>query len=604
MVKTIRSKKKTRRWLLPLLAILLAATGTILYRCPSSLQDIGRIIQSAVGKISSLSAGPAPAEPVLRGTIYDRKFNELAVSYKLYSVFANPVEVTNRRKVAQDLAPLLDLKAEKLEARLKSTQYSLVLATDLDERQAEQIDALQLQGISCKATEARFYPGHTAASHVLGFMGDGVGLAGVEGKYDTVLQGVFREGNIPDIDFQGHDHLGDKGADLILTLDIGLQKLLENRFRDFLAARGVEKGMGMLIEPGSGRILSLMNQPSFNPNYFWKANETNRVNRVYNHILDKELIRPILARAAAIEREGIEGPGLLPPTVAAMDYGFTDQQLERFEQQIELHGSVFGNWESGPVIGEKEEQQPVVTGVQVGVTLASLVNGGWRITPYVVDSLYDHATATRYNRRGEATVKSHVLDPALGVKIRRELFANWVSDKDNGVVFTADRLQIQPEKELSRYSMQELFVALTPARHPRYLLLIAVEQDHLLPNLPTSKEEIPRLESLGKELLATLAMREEPGMIAEKPSAKSPENLRQFFISKRLNFRAIPEKDDQPVALMPQMRGMSLRKGLQQIEKYKLKVRINGSGRIVAQYPLAGQPLTGIDQCIVTLESK
>jgi cell division protein FtsI (penicillin-binding protein 3) len=380
--------------------------------------------------------------------------------------------------------------------------------------------------------------------------------------------------------------------------------MLEDRFREFLAAKGAEKGMGMLIEPGSGRILSLMNQPSFNPNYFWKANESNRVNRVYNHVLDKNLIRPILTRAAAIERGGLEGPGVLPPTVAAPDYGFTDQKLEQFERQIELHGSVFGNWESGPSIQAQQDQQPVVTGVQVGVTLASLVNGGWRITPYVVDSVYDHATATRYHRRSDATVKSHVLDPALGVKVRRELFSNWVSDKENGVVFSADRLQIETENNLSRYSVQELFVALTPAKLPRYLLLIAVERDHLLPDPPTNKDQNPLLETLGRELLANLAKVDESELVAEQPPAKSPENLRQFFISKQLNFKVDAGKNDEPVALMPETRGMSLRKGLQQLEKHKLKVRINGSGRIVAQYPLAGQPLTGVDDCIVTLESK
>lgn len=604
MVKTARSKKNKRRWFFPFLVILLAAAGAILYRCPLSLQDIGRISQSAVGKISSLSAGPAPAEPVLRGTIYDRNFNELAVTYKLYSIFANPVEVGDRRQVAQALEPLVNVKAEKLQARLKSTQYSIMLATDLDERQAEQINALKLQGITCKASDARFYPGHTAASHVLGFMGDGVGLAGVEGKYDTVLQGVFRTSNIPDIDFQGREHLGDTGADLMLTLDMGLQKILENRFRDFLAANGTEKGMGLLIEPSSGRILALMNQPSFNPNYFWKANESNRINRIYNHLLDKQLIRPILARAAAIEREGLDGPGLLPPTVAAPDYGFTDQQLERFEQQIELYGSVFGNWESGPIVNERKDPQPVVTGVQVGVTLASLVNGGWRITPYVVDSLYDHATKARYSRRREATVKSHVLDPALGVKIRRDLFANWVSDQGNGVVFTGDRFQVQPDGPFSQYSMQHLFVALTPATRPRYLLLIATEQDHLLPNPPRDKGEAGNLEELGRDLLATLARQEEPNAVAATPPAKSQENLRQFFISKRLNFTNAPEKDAIAAAVMPQMRGMSLRKGLQQIDKFKLKVRINGTGQIVAQYPLAGQSLTGVEECIVTLEPR
>jgi cell division protein FtsI (penicillin-binding protein 3) len=162
-------------------------------------------------------------------------------------------------------------------------------------------------------------------------------------------------------------------------------------------------------------------------------------------------------------------------------------------------------------------------------------------------------------------------------------------------------VQIQPENDLSRYSMQELFVALTPPKHPRYLLLIAVEQDHLLPDPPVGREEAPRLDSLGRELLATLAGAKEAEVAAEKPPMKSTENLRQFFISKRLKFKVDPGKNDEPVALMPQMRGMSLRKGLQQIEQHKIRVRINGSGRIVAQYPLAGQPLTGIEECIVTL---
>ncbi|ADW16865.1 Penicillin-binding protein dimerization domain protein [Desulfobulbus propionicus DSM 2032] len=605
MAKTLRSKKK-RRWLIPFFVILLTAAGIVLYRYPPSLQDIGRIIQSAVGKISSLSAGQTPAEPVLRGTVYDRKFRELAVSYRLFSLIVNPVEVVDRRKAAEALAPLVGDKVENIELRLKTAQYSMVLSDDLDARQAEQIAALQLRGVTCKATEARFYPGHTAASHVLGFMGDGVGLAGVEGKYDTVLQaGGFRKSNIPDIDFQGEESLGQKETDIVLTLDIDLQRQLENRFREHLAAQGSEKGMGLLIDPSSGRILALVNQPSFNPNYFWKANESNRINRIYNHVLDKELIRPLLARAAAIEREGLDGPGILPATVAAPDYGFTPEQLDAFEQQIQLYGSVFGNWESGPAAQERTGAQPVVTGVQVGVTLASLVNGGWRITPYVVDSIYDHATMKRYSRSNEATEKIHVLDPALGVKIRRELFANWLLEQENLVVFTADHVQIQPDKDqYSRYSMQDLFVGLAPAKQPKFLLLMAVEQDHLLPVAQRKDNENGVLELMGKELLAALAKVPPPDALPEKPPEKSEENLRQFFISKRLNFRNAPGKANEPIPRMPQLRGMSLRKGLQQIDKYKMTVRVNGSGRIIAQYPLPGQPLTGVDECILTLDSK
>jgi PASTA domain. len=112
------------------------------------------------------------------------------------------------------------------------------------------------------------------------------------------------------------------------------------------------------------------------------------------------------------------------------------------------------------------------------------------------------------------------------------------------------------------------------------------------------------LELMGKELLAALAKVPPPDALPEKPPEKSEENLRQFFISKRLNFRNAPGKANEPIPRMPQLRGMSLRKGLQQIDKYKMTVRVNGSGRIIAQYPLPGQPLTGVDECILTLDSK
>lgn len=529
----------------------------------------------------------------------------MAVSYRLYALQVNPSELADRRKAAQQLAPYIDEQPDRLEAKLKNAQDSMVLSEGLDEKQAGEIRDLQLKGVTCKAENVRFYPGHTTASHVLGFMGDGVGLAGVEGKYDTILQGGgFSRANIPDIDFARRETLGTEGADLMLTLDLDLQRQVENRFRGYLAAQGADKGMGMVIEPGSGRILALINQPSFNPNYFWKASENNRINRMYNHLLNKELIRSILVKAAAIQRTGLGGPALLPPTVAAPDYGFTGEQLAAFERQIQLYGSVFGNWESGPGAPEQGKGEPEVTGVQVGVTLASLVNGGWRITPYVVDSLYDHKTGKRFDRSSEATEKIHVLDPALGVMIRRDLFTDWLKERENLVAFTADNVQMRRDRQFSTFSIQDLFVGFAPAKQPKFLLLMAVEQDHLYPKANDKGSGLGALESMGKELLTDFVKNQSTETVAAAPPERSKENLRQFFISKRLNYREAPGKISEPVGLMPQMRGMSLRKGLQQIDRYRMKVRVNGSGRIVAQYPLPGQPLLGVNECILTLDTK
>ena len=55
---------------------------------------------------------------------------------------------------------------------------------------------------------------------------------------------------------------------------------------------------------------------------------------------------------------------------------------------------------------------------------------------------------------------------------------------------------------------------------------------------------------------------------------------------------------------MPALTGMSLRKGLQQIRPFNLKVRIKGSGRIVAQNPAPGVSLTDTGVCELTLQSQ
>ena len=136
-----------------------------------------------------------------------------------------------------------------------------------------------------------------------------------------------------------------------------MQRQLEQMVREYLAAQGLGKGMGLLLEPGSGRVLALVNQPAFNPNYFWKARDDNRVNRIYSQLLDRDLIRPIMARVAAIERGGLDGAPLLPATVAAPDYGFSGDMLHDFARRIRLFDSVSDNWEGGASQDNREGQR-------------------------------------------------------------------------------------------------------------------------------------------------------------------------------------------------------------------------------------------------------
>ena len=582
-----------------------------MYRDPVIFQDLGKGVAALLDKSTWFSADESSAEPVLRGTIYDRSLKELAVSYRLFSLFVHPAEIRDRKEAATLLGRVLDESPEILEIQLKSRQRVIELADDLDNDQAEAVNNADLPGVYCKSEEIRFYPAHTAASHVLGFVGEGIGLAGVEGRYDTLLQpGAFRKEDVQEIDLTGQPTLGRKSTDVVLTLDIEIQKQLEKRFRSYLDQQGAVKGMGVLLEPFTGKVVAVMNYPSFNPNYFWQADEQVRLNRVYRHDLHKALIEPVIARAAAIAREGLTMKKMLPPTVAAPGYGVDEQTLQQFETRLGLREPVLDQWGTSTRDEQLEREsfgalaEDTLTGAQMSVALASLVNGGWRIAPYVLEGIYDQGTDKEYVRDPKGTVREHILDPASGVIVRRKLFSNESLKKggEEGLVdFTTSHVGIKVNNGLSHYLMQEFYMGLLPVKMPRYMLVMAVEKDSLMPQLKSKKKET--LANIGKDVLSRV-MKRPHGKRPAHPQQKNPENFHQFFISKRLDFQEPVEAAVAATVHMPELIGLSLRKGLQKINTHNIRVRINGTGKIIAQDPAPGEPLASVDECSLTLQKE
>ena len=112
------------------------------------------------------------------------------------------------------------------------------------------------------------------------------------------------------------------------------------------------------------------------------------------------------------------------------------------------------------------------------------------------------------------------------------------------------------------------------------------------------------LEQLGRNLLNYVEKNPPQTAQVEAPPPRSEENMRQFFISKRLVITRSPEEIAAHAATMPVLRGLSLRKALQKIDPYKMKVSFTGIGKVVAQYPPAGSALLGMNECILTLDEQ
>src|ERR1700740_531782 len=79
-----------------------------------------------------------------RGTIYDRKGRELAVSLPMDSVFADPAEISDVSLVSRLLSRVLGVPADELETRIREAHTPVRLAKKLSPELVQRIDDMNL----------------------------------------------------------------------------------------------------------------------------------------------------------------------------------------------------------------------------------------------------------------------------------------------------------------------------------------------------------------------------------------------------------------------------------------------------------------------------
>src|ERR1700733_7409125 len=117
----------------------------------------------------------------MRGTIYDRKGRELAVSIPMDSVFGDPAEITDVNMVAGLLSPAIEVPAEEIETRIREAHTPVRLAKKLSPETVQRIEDMNLRGIFFQKENRRVYPQHDLAAQVLGYVDvDEKGIGGIE----------------------------------------------------------------------------------------------------------------------------------------------------------------------------------------------------------------------------------------------------------------------------------------------------------------------------------------------------------------------------------------------------------------------------------------
>ncbi len=279
-----------------------------------------------------------------RGLILDRNGVVLARNFSAYTLEITPSKLGHSLdSVIDELAKLVVIEAKDrkrfrtLLAESKNFE-SVPLRTRLTDDEVARFTAQRFRfpGVDVQARLFRQYPLGETAAHVIGFIGrinqkearaledgedatnyrgtDHIGKEGVEKSYEKLLHGVTGYEKV--IKTAGGRAVSTlsrteatPGSNLVLSIDIELQKILEEAFDDF-------RGALVAIEPATGDILAYVSRPGFDPNLFVDGIDSQSWNE-----LNTSLDRPMLNRPL----QGTYPPGsTFKPfmALAALEKGF------------------------------------------------------------------------------------------------------------------------------------------------------------------------------------------------------------------------------------------------------------------------------------------
>jgi len=553
----------------------------------------------------------------VRGTIYDRNFKELAQTLERVSIYVRPREVKDVLGTAGILSELLGLPEPELISQMRRDSHLVWLRRDIGQEDEDAVGKSNLPGIYLHRELARSYPMQEYASHLIGNAENHLGLSGVEHYYNRLLnQDRVLQSDIPAIDLKGLEQTSTNGHDLVLTLDMKIQAILEK----YVAGLGEKMGGGritsLLLDTAQGEIIAGVSYPSYNLNSVWQ-NE--------NEVLDSLFLDPMVIpeeirkffRDAALLQGGWElGTQVFPWSIVSEKMSFSRQLRlwERLQLTTNLHVDFSGNKKEVNALQQYVGCLPAAdlgtvpktaSPLKVLLGMAHLLNGGKKIQPHILDRIMERPGQRNffYNAfRGQSSGR-HVLPSLVSAELRKLLKSQGKSGVLGSTALSGDTVSLVTDSSVpgkSRYVRDQMSLIMIPAEKPELILLLASRATELEPAVGSS--------SLGKKIDSVL-----PSMVALQQINQNLTDVIEIAGGDEHNFKAVKRSEpdsieslagmlEKQLQVMPDLKGFSLRKSLRLLQRANVRVTVKGTGRVVYQTPKAGKTLKKGEQCVLTLK--
>ncbi|MCR3754770.1 MAG: peptidoglycan DD-transpeptidase MrdA [Candidatus Westeberhardia cardiocondylae] len=239
-----------------------------------------------------------PIEPI-RGIIYDCHGVPLVLNKIVYHLEIVPDKIKNLNEticLLRCIVHLTDNDIANFEKEKKNIQYSFLsipIKKNLTDSQKASflVNQHRFPGVFIKSCSIRYYPYGELLSHILGYVSNiknnqikyksygiedmvqmysyanNFAKSGIEFFYNDVLCGmpgykVIEVNNKGKIIRKLHERFPISGRDITLTIDISLQKYIQNLLaNDF-------RSCAVVADPNTGEIRALVSHPSYDPNLF------------------------------------------------------------------------------------------------------------------------------------------------------------------------------------------------------------------------------------------------------------------------------------------------------------------------------------------------
>ncbi|MCZ2105123.1 MAG: penicillin-binding protein 2 [Comamonadaceae bacterium] len=255
----------------------------------------------------------------MRGEILDRNGVVLATNYSAYTLEITPSRALDVDATIAALSTIVEIQPRD-KRRFKrlmdeSRRFdSLPIRTRLTDEEVARFAAQhwRFPGVEIKARLFRTYPLGEIGSHAIGYIGrinqkekeriedtddaanyrgtDYVGKLGVEQSYEATLHGQTGV-ELLETSAGGYavrrleNHPATPGGTVILSIDIKLQKMVEDLYGD-------RRGALVALDPRSGEVLALVSKPTFDPNLFVEG-----IDQESWQALNESIDKPLLNRA-------------------------------------------------------------------------------------------------------------------------------------------------------------------------------------------------------------------------------------------------------------------------------------------------------------------